>query len=36
MIEVAMQAGFGSLRAFNAFLRVYKCPPSKVRPLRQD
>lgn len=32
MVEVALQAGFGSLRRFNAvFLEVYKRPPSAVR-----
>lgn len=32
MVEVALQAGFGSLRRFNAvFIEVYKRPPSEVR-----
>jgi len=36
MVEVALQAGFGSLRRFNAvFLEIYKCPPSAVRRPRR-
>jgi len=32
MVEVAVQAGFGSLRRFNAvFAEVYKRPPSTIR-----
>lgn len=32
MVEVASQAGFGSLRRFNAvFLEVYRRPPSAIR-----
>ena len=32
MVDVALQAGFGSLRRFNAvFLEVYKRPPSALR-----
>jgi len=32
MVEVALQAGFGSLRRFNAvFLEVYKRPPGTIR-----
>lgn len=32
MVEVALQAGFGSLRRFNAvFSEVYKRPPSDIR-----
>lgn len=32
MVEVAVQAGFGSLRRFNAvFAEVYKRPPSAIR-----
>jgi AraC family transcriptional regulator, regulatory protein of adaptative response / methylated-DNA-[protein]-cysteine methyltransferase len=36
MTEIAMQAGFGSLRSFNAvFAAVYRCPPSEIRrPMR--
>ena len=32
MIKIALEAGFGSLRSFNAvFSEVYKCPPSEIR-----
>jgi AraC family transcriptional regulator of adaptative response / DNA-3-methyladenine glycosylase II len=32
MTEIAMQAGFGSLRRFNsAFAEVYSRPPTKIR-----
>jgi AraC family transcriptional regulator of adaptative response / DNA-3-methyladenine glycosylase II len=32
MTEVALQAGFGSLRRFNAvFAEIYRCPPSAIR-----
>ncbi len=32
MVDIAMQAGFGSLRRFNAvFAEVYQRPPSEVR-----
>jgi AraC family transcriptional regulator, regulatory protein of adaptative response / methylated-DNA-[protein]-cysteine methyltransferase len=32
MIKIALEAGFGSLRSFNAvFAEVYKCPPSEIR-----
>ena len=32
MVEVALQAGFGSLRRFNAvFSEVYKRPPGAIR-----
>ena len=32
MIEIAMQAGFGSLRRFNAvFLEVYRRAPSEIK-----
>ena len=32
MVEIALQAGFGSLRRFNAvFLEIYNRPPSAVR-----
>jgi AraC family transcriptional regulator, regulatory protein of adaptative response / methylated-DNA-[protein]-cysteine methyltransferase len=35
MTEIAVRAGFASLRRFNAvFAEVYKRPPSAVRRLR--
>jgi len=35
MAEIAMRAGFGSLRRFNAvFADVYRRPPTKIRKLR--
>ena len=36
MVEVAVQAGFGSLRRFNTvFSEVYKRPPSAIRRRHQ-
>jgi AraC family transcriptional regulator of adaptative response/methylated-DNA-[protein]-cysteine methyltransferase len=36
MVEIALQAGFGSLRRFNAvFVEIYKCSPSAVRRPRR-
>jgi AraC family transcriptional regulator of adaptative response/methylated-DNA-[protein]-cysteine methyltransferase len=37
MIEIASQAGFRSLRRFNAvFAEVYKCPPSEIRRVQRN
>jgi AraC family transcriptional regulator of adaptative response / DNA-3-methyladenine glycosylase II len=36
MTEIAMQAGFGSLRRFNAvFAEVYGRPPTEIRRTRR-
>jgi AraC family transcriptional regulator of adaptative response / DNA-3-methyladenine glycosylase II len=36
MTEIAMQAGFGSLRRFNSiFAEVYKRPPTEIRRRRR-
>ena len=35
MTEIAMRAGFGSLRRFNSvFIQVYRRPPTKIRRTR--
>jgi AraC family transcriptional regulator, regulatory protein of adaptative response / methylated-DNA-[protein]-cysteine methyltransferase len=36
MTEIAMQAGFGSLRRFNSvFAEVYRRPPTEIRRKRR-
>ena len=37
MIEIALLAGFRSLRRFNAvFAEVYKCPPTEIRRAQRN
>jgi AraC family transcriptional regulator of adaptative response / DNA-3-methyladenine glycosylase II len=37
MTEIAMRAGFGSLRRFNSlFAEVYGRPPTEIRRLRRS